>query len=206
MSYRCERGRPDYREVGGARDEYDAAKRLVLFGDERNQSVRRRFSDAGNKLQRCDGCGSPRLPCWMAAAFENTFYSRVERLFYLLDEDGDGKLSRTEFAMFLAKTGLSGFEDWTTALKKLKTTVERGVDIDALCYFYNKLDGRYYDITKGSIDDDDTDGHHDAKDDNDAEDHNDDDHAKDDNHNDAEIKDDTDDDNTGHDDDTEDDG
>ena len=91
---------------GGARDEHGAAKRLVLFGDERNQSVRRRFSDTGNNLQRCDGCGSHRLPCWMAAEFEDSFYSRVERLFYLLDEDGDGKLSRTEFATFLEKTGM----------------------------------------------------------------------------------------------------
>merc|ERR1719201_1474711 len=134
---------------GGARDEHDAAKRLVLFGDERNQSVRRRFSDTGNNLQRCDGCGSLRLPCWMAGAFKDTLYSRVERLFYLLVEDGDGKLSRTEFGTFLEKTGLSGFEDWTTALEKLNTTVERGIDIDALCCLYNELnDKRDYERTE----------------------------------------------------------
>ena len=89
---------------GGARGDHDAAKRLVLFGDERNQSVRRRFTDTGNNLEGCEGCGAPRLPCWMAAKFEGSFYSQVERLFYLFDEDGDGKLSQKEFAMFLEKT------------------------------------------------------------------------------------------------------
>merc|ERR1712032_1336301 len=108
---------------GGARDGNDAAKRLVLFGDERNQSVRRRFTDTGNELVRCDGCGSLRLPCWMTAAFEGTFYSRVERLFYLLDKDGDGKLSQKEFAMFLEKTDLAAAMDWPSALTKLHTTV-----------------------------------------------------------------------------------
>ena len=118
---------------GGARDDNDAAKRLVLFGDERNQSVRRRFTDTGNELVTCEGCHALRLPCWMAAAFEDSFYSRVERLLYLFDTDGDGKLSRAEFATFLEKTGLSGFEDWTAALTKLNTTAKRGIDIDALC-------------------------------------------------------------------------
>merc|ERR1719174_90627 len=127
---------------GGARDDNGAAKRLVLFGDERNQSARRRFTDTGNELVRCEGCGSLRLPCWMAAAFEDTLYSRVERLFYLLDEDGDGKLSRTDFAMFLDKPAVSGFENWTTALKKLNTTVERGIDIDALCYLYYEFNDK----------------------------------------------------------------
>ena len=45
---------------GGARDENEGANRLVLFGDERNQSMRRRFNDTGEDLARCDGCGTKR--------------------------------------------------------------------------------------------------------------------------------------------------
>ena len=110
---------------GGARDAADVAKRLVLFGDERNQSARRRFTDAGSDLVRCDGCFTLRLPCWMENKFNDTCYSRVEKLFLLLDNDGDGKLSQDEFEFFLEKTGLSGFEDWTSTLKKLHTNANR---------------------------------------------------------------------------------
>ena len=42
------------------------AKRLVLFGDERNQSIRRRFTDSGDGVEACDGCKTQRLSCWMS--------------------------------------------------------------------------------------------------------------------------------------------
>ena len=146
---------PIVERLGGAMDAHDGAKRLVLFGDERNQSMRRRFTDTGEGLLQCHGCGTRRLPCWMAKQFHRSFYSCVERLFNCLDLDGSGKLSKKEFLVFLKEIKMTdemlamfqmtsddinesmSDEQWTNMLKKLHTTPKRGVDVEALCYLYH---------------------------------------------------------------------
>ena len=90
---------------GGARNAHEGANRLVLFGDERNQSMRRRFSDVGEDVVTCDGCGSQRLPNWIN--FTNCFYNRVRRLFDVLSVD--------ELLLLLAKNKK---EKRSEALKK----------------------------------------------------------------------------------------
>jgi hypothetical protein len=90
---------------GGACYPHEGARRLVLLGDERNQSMRRRFNDTGKDLVTCDGCKARRLPCWMAGNFTQSFYGRVERIFNAADTDGDGQLSKAEFQSLVAKVG-----------------------------------------------------------------------------------------------------
>ena len=100
---------------GGAKEEHDGAKRLVLFGDERNQSMRRRFADTGDSVNKCDGCGSERLSCWMSANFDNSFYNLVKRLLNILDRDGDGRLSRAEFGeceKYVGRSVVKSLDPW----------------------------------------------------------------------------------------------
>ena len=90
--------------------------------------MRRRFNDTGKDLVTCTGCGSQRLPNWME--FETSFYGRVQRIFDMLDVDGDGKLSQHELSVLAKKTG-----DVTDA--DLNGALERDFDIKALCSFYH---------------------------------------------------------------------
>ena len=169
---------PIVEKWGGAQSpgEGEEAKRLVLFGDERNQCMRRRFTDTGNGVEACAGCKTQRLSCWMSKEFDRSFYSRVERLFELADQDGDGKLSIDELRSFLEKTKesdnklkrsyidknsiligemeeysnyirntLSTNNSWGEVLTKLGTTVERGVDTEALCLLYHDKNGEKLD-------------------------------------------------------------
>ena len=123
----AERIAPIVERWGGARDEHEGASRLVLFGDERNQSVRRRFNDTGEGLVTCKGCGCQRLRNWID--FTNSYYARVQRIFDVLDVDGDGKLSKDEFSSFMKQTGDISGDDFTEA-------IERGFDIEALSSLY----------------------------------------------------------------------
>ena len=99
-------------------------------------------------VKQCSGCGTRRLQCWMAKPFEHSFYRRVERLFFELDTDSDGHLSKKEFRAFLEKTNEKGIREqcvsddgWADVLIALHTTVKRGVDAEALCYMYHGDDG-----------------------------------------------------------------
>ena len=93
--------------------------------------MRRRFNDTGDDLVKCYGCGTQRLPCWME--YTNSFYGRVQRIFDVLDVNGDGKLSHEELLSLSKKTG-------ENLAVELSRTLEGDFDIEELCTFYHSLD------------------------------------------------------------------
>lgn len=89
--------------------------------------------------------------------FQDSFYSRVERIFNVFDKDGGGILLQAEFQDYLKVTKpasdkgneqtwenlfnqLHTAQGWQNMLKQLHTTDERGIDIEALCYRYHPRD------------------------------------------------------------------